>query len=186
MGTQKLLLPVGGQPVIAHIVDEVLASPVDRSLLSSARRDRMAAAGRPAGRFVTNPDERRDAQFRALRLGRAADECTAVMVVLGDQPGSRPDVVAQLVRAFVTAGRGIVVPTSGGRRGHPISSRAYRDEILTRYERSACADCSRPIRKMFRGRSRHARSSKTWTARWISSAWPLAGDGVDHTVASLA
>jgi molybdenum cofactor cytidylyltransferase len=44
-------------------------------------------------------------------------------------------VVARLLQAFQTAGRGIVVPTSNGRRGHPLLvSLRYCDEILTCYE----------------------------------------------------
>lgn len=33
MGTQKLLLPLDGKPVIAHVVDQLLRSPVDRVLV---------------------------------------------------------------------------------------------------------------------------------------------------------
>ncbi len=138
MGTQKLLLPVGGQPMIARIVDQVLASPVDRVFaVIGADPDRMVAAlaGRPVT-FVVNPDEHGE-MLSSVRCGLAAlpHECTAALVVLGDQPGLTAGVVTQLLRAFETAGRGIAVPTSGGRRGHPVLfALRYRDEILTRYE----------------------------------------------------
>ncbi len=138
MGTQKLLLPVGGQPMIARIVDQVLASPVDRVFaVVGADPDRMVAAlaGRPIT-FVVNPDEHGD-MLSSVRCGLAVlpHECTAALVVLGDQPGLTAGVVTQLLRAFETAGRGILVPTSSGRRGHPLLvALRYRDEILTRYE----------------------------------------------------
>lgn len=138
MGTQKLLLPVGGQPMIARIVDQVLASPIDRVLaVIGADGDRIIAAlaGRPVT-FVVNADEQGE-MLSSVRCGLAAlpPECTAALIVLGDQPGLTADVVAQLLRAFPTAGRGILVPTSNGRRGHPVLvALRYRDEILTSYE----------------------------------------------------
>ena len=57
------------------------------------------------------------------------------MVALGDQPAITADVVAELVWSFQNTGRGIVVPTYKGKRGHPLLfAMHYRDEILTRYE----------------------------------------------------
>ena len=45
------------------------------------------------------------------------------------------EVVADLVRAFETAGGGIVVPTYQGKRGHSLLfAMDYRDEILARYD----------------------------------------------------
>ena len=138
MGAQKLLLPVGGQPMIARIVDQVLASPIDRVfVVIGADPDRIAAAlaDRPVT-FVINPDQHGE-MLSSVRCGLAAlpPECTAALVVLGDQPGLTSDVVAQLLRAFQTADRGIVVPTFNGRRGHPLLvALRYRDEILTGYE----------------------------------------------------
>ena len=138
MGAQKLLLPVGGQPMIARIVDQVLASPIDRVfVVIGADPDRIAAAlaDRPVT-FVINPDQHGE-MLSSVRCGLAAlpPECTAALVVLGDQPGLTADVVAQLLRAFQTADRGIVVPTFNGRRGHPLLvALRYRDEILTSYE----------------------------------------------------
>ena len=138
MGTQKLLLPVGGQPMIARIVDQLLASPIDRVFaVIGPDGDRIAAAlaGRPVT-FVVNADEQGE-MLSSVRCGLAAlpQECTAALVVLGDQPGLTANVVAQLLRAFQTADRGIVVPTADGRRGHPLLvALRYRDEILTSYD----------------------------------------------------
>jgi molybdenum cofactor cytidylyltransferase len=138
MGTQKLLLSVSGQPMLARIVDQVLTSPIDRVfVVTGADRHRLAAAlaGRPVT-FVVNADEQGE-MLSSVRCGLAAlpPECTAALIVLGDLPGLTADVVARLLQAFQTAGRGIVVPTSNGRRGHPLLvSLRYCDEILTCYE----------------------------------------------------
>ena len=123
MGAQKLLLPLGDRPVIARIVDEVLSSPVDRVFVIVGP-DGNGIAEALAGQcvdFVTNPDAEGE-MLSSVRCGLRAmpEDCTAVLVVLGDQPGITADVVAMLVQAFQTSGRGIVVPIYGGRRGHPL------------------------------------------------------------------
>lgn len=138
MGVQKLLLPLGGRPIIARTVDELLRSPVDPVFVVVGRdgtRIAEALAGRRV-RFVTNPCAEGE-MLSSVRCGLAAipKACSAVLVALGDQPGVTADVIALLVEAFRTSDRGIVVPTSGGRRGHPLLfALDYRDEILDRYE----------------------------------------------------
>ncbi|MGD0655082.1 MAG: nucleotidyltransferase family protein [Thermoguttaceae bacterium] len=138
MGAQKLLLPLGDRTVIARIVDEVLRSPVDRvfAIVGPEGNGVIEAISNKCVDFVTNPDIQGE-MLSSVRCGLCAmpDDCTAVLVVLGDQPGIAADVIALLVRAFQTSGRGIVVPIHGGRRGHPLlMSMHYRDEILNCYQ----------------------------------------------------
>lgn len=138
MGTQKLLLPLGGRSVIARIVDEVLRSPVDRIFViigPDGSRIVEALSGRRVD-FVTNPDPEAE-MLSSVRCGLRTmpPDCDAVLVVLGDQPGITADVITVLVQAFQTCGRGIVVPTYNTKRGHPtLISMHYRDEILNHYQ----------------------------------------------------
>ncbi len=138
MGAQKLLLPLGDRPAIARIVDEVLSGPVDRVfVIVGPDGDRIteALAGRRV-EFVTNPDPEAE-MLSSVRCGLRAmpEDCEAVLVVLGDQPGVTADVIASLVQAFHASGRGIATPTHNGRRGHPLMfAMRYRDEILNNYE----------------------------------------------------
>jgi molybdenum cofactor cytidylyltransferase len=146
MGTQKLLLPFGGGTVIAHIADEVLAGPVERTLaVVGADADKVAAAlaGRPI-EFVANPDPEGD-MLSSVRCGLRVlpPACEAVLVALGDQPGITSGLIERMVGAFRGARAnhgtgtdgGIWVPAHQGRRGHPILfSASYRDEVLTQYD----------------------------------------------------
>ena len=61
-------------------------------------------------------------------LGHDAD---AVLIALGDQPQIELNVVRAVVQAYREGDRGIVIPISGGKRGHPvlINLSRYRDEI---------------------------------------------------------
>ena len=153
MGAQKLLLPLGGRPVIARIVDELLGGPVDEVIVDEVivdevivdevivvigqdgQRIRQVLAGRRV-HLVVNPDAEAD-MLSSVRCGLRAmpPQCDAALVVLGDQPGISREVVAELVQALRTGSRGIVVPTFQGRRGHPLLFSAdYRDEILNHYD----------------------------------------------------
>jgi molybdenum cofactor cytidylyltransferase len=138
MGTQKLLLPLGGQLVVARIVDEVQRGSRGRVYVvvgHDGQRIRDALTGREVA-LVTNPDVEGD-MLSSIRCGvRALPESwDAVLVVLGDQPTLASQVVSSLIQVFRTAGCGIVVPTFRGRRGHPILiARRYREELLEHHD----------------------------------------------------
>jgi molybdenum cofactor cytidylyltransferase len=138
MGAQKLLLPYRGQPLIAHVVDEVLGSPVDHVIVVTGKEGSSiveALADRRVHIVAnTNPN---DEMLHSVRCGLSAipDEAEAAMVALGDQPGITADIVARLVRSFQATPRGIVVPTHKGQRGHPLLfAMRYRREILASHE----------------------------------------------------
>lgn len=138
MGTQKLLLPLGGKPVIARIVDELQQSPLQETVVvvgRNAEKVQQALKGR-AVTFVTNPDFTGD-MLSSVRCGLRAIPagCVAVLVVLGDQPNLTSELVRKLISAFKESGRGIIVPAHHGHRGHPLLiATRFRDELLRRHE----------------------------------------------------
>jgi molybdenum cofactor cytidylyltransferase len=138
MGRPKLLLPLGGKPVIARVADAVLRSKVDEVLVvvSPDGADlRQALSGRRL-RFVLNPAP--DAHMLgSVRCGWRAlpRACTAALVVLGDLPGLTAELVDLLWCAHRDCQRKIIVPVYLGRRGHPILVPThYRDEVLTQHD----------------------------------------------------
>jgi len=138
MGVQKLLLPFGGKTVIAHIVDQLLASTVDKVYVVTghqAERIGRELSGRPVS-IVNNPDYE-SGMLSSVRCGLRAlpAECRAVLVALGDQPSITSKLVDRMLQSFAAAGKGILVPCYDGKRGHPILfSELYRQEILTHYD----------------------------------------------------
>ena len=137
MGVQKLLLPFGSKTVIAHIVDQLLASTVDEvHVVVGHQAERISAelSGRAVS-IVNNPYYK-SGMLSSVRCGlrNLPEDCRAVMVVLGDQPSVTTGLVDQMLQSFATTEKNILVPLHKGKRGHPLMfSSHYRDEILTQY-----------------------------------------------------
>lgn len=125
-GAPKLLLPLPGptaRPLIAHVVDAVLAGGVHRVIVvlgASAPQVREALAGRDLT-LVENPrwPEGMSTSLKA-GLSAACPDADGVLFVLGDQPGLRAEHIHALVEAFAKTPADIVYPTFGGRRGNPV------------------------------------------------------------------
>ena len=122
-GRPKQLLPWGKKTMLQHVVDVVLASPVERVIvvLAEGRAAEMAPtlAERPV-EVVVNP-EWREGLSASLRAGLAAlgPETDAALFVLADQPGVTPEVVARIVERYREGRAPIVVPVHRRRRGNP-------------------------------------------------------------------
>lgn len=138
MGGQKLLLPLAGGTVISHIVGQLLASPVDQTIVV-AGRDAAGVADALSGlkvMLVINPEPEGD-MLSSVRCGLRVlpEKCQAVLVALGDQPSITAGLIGGMIAAFCAGGRGIVVPVYGGKSGHPVLfSRRYCPEILSQYD----------------------------------------------------
>ena len=135
---QKLLLPFGGKTIITCVINTLLNSAVDQVFAVTGRDADMIVKelADSAATIVNNPDYQ-SGMLSSVRCGLRAlpHDCQAVMVVLGDQPTITRKLVDDLIQAFTTNRKGIVVPVFHGKRGHPILfSAGYRDEILTRYD----------------------------------------------------
>lgn len=153
MGTQKMLLPFGDTTIVGAVVRTAAASRAGGTMVvlgadRDAIRDDLASLATRLDRRPGVPDlpdgpaskiafavndhyqlgmlTSIQAGLRALPAG-----ATAAVVMLGDQPFLRAPVVDAVIAAFETGGRGIVIPTFQGRRGHPVLiDLKYRGEIL--------------------------------------------------------
>jgi molybdenum cofactor cytidylyltransferase len=105
LGRNKLLLPFRGGTVLSTTVARLLASRLDRVIvvLGHAEGEVRSRAGLPEDprlRIVTNAGWE-EGMASSLRRGvEAAAEAEAVVVALGDQPDTDPEVVGRLVAAF--------------------------------------------------------------------------------------
>lgn len=138
MGTNKMLLPVGGTTVIGHVVDQFQESDADRIIVvvgHEAERTAHALAGRKI--TVVENSNFAEGMLSSVRCGLNAVPCAygGIIVGLGDQPSICTEIINRLIRAFAECGKEIIVPVHEGKRGHPLLfSTRYRAEILTQYD----------------------------------------------------
>jgi molybdenum cofactor cytidylyltransferase len=123
MGSFKPLLPFGGRPMIARVVETFAATEVKTILLVTgheASRVEQAIAGMRAV-CVHNPHYAQD-MLTSVQAGVAAlpDDAGAFFIALGDQPAVHPATVATMIRAWRAAGAPLVQPVFAGRHGHPV------------------------------------------------------------------
>ena len=120
-GGGKLLAPLGGRPVLQHVLDAVAAAGLERVVVvlgSDAAAVEGAVAWR-AERRVVNPDPMRGLAS-SVQIGIAALDADVdrAVVVLGDQPRVPAVAFAGLLGAPVDPARPVVVPVYPDDRGH--------------------------------------------------------------------
>ncbi|PWS34018.1 4-diphosphocytidyl-2C-methyl-D-erythritol kinase [Falsiroseomonas bella] len=133
----KLLVPDNkGVPIIARVVDNVLASrarPV--IVVTGHERERVeeALAGRAV--LLAHADDYAEGLSASLKAGLRAvpPEAEGVMICLGDMPLVSGEMLDRLIAAFdPEEGRAIVQPTYRGKQGNPMLwAREFLSEMLS-------------------------------------------------------
>lgn len=123
-GSAKMLLDVGGTPMIRRTVQNVLAfAPSEIIVVTGHRAEDVtnALADLPV-LCVFNPDYAQGQPTSvATGVGALTQPCDAVMIMLGDQPLVTPDHLEQLACTYLQLDReSILVPFHAGMRGNPI------------------------------------------------------------------
>jgi len=141
----KLLLQVGGVPLVRRVVSTVFAFPFVEVIVVTGHQapEVEAALEGLAVRFARNP-RFEEGQMTSVRAGLAALELPSAgaMVCLSDQPAVTGDDLGRLSRAFFDDEAGpirVLVPTFQGARGNPIVlARESLTEILARGGNFGC------------------------------------------------
>jgi molybdenum cofactor cytidylyltransferase len=125
MGRQnKLLAPVDGKPLVAHMVDAVLGSRAGPVVVVTGHEEdavRAALGERPVI-WAHNPHFA-EGLSTSLKAGLDAlpEDVEGVLVALGDMPRVKSAQIDRLIAAFnPSEGRAIVLPTVRGKRGNPV------------------------------------------------------------------
>jgi CTP:molybdopterin cytidylyltransferase MocA len=135
MGRLKQLLPFEGGTIIEHVVAEFLSSCVDEVIVVLGyRAEEIGRLLTPyAVRGVVNPNYREGGMLSSLLRGieETPPQTEAICLGLGDQPFVTHQIIDTLIETYRNGGKGIVLPTCRGRRGHPIliNLLLYRNEI---------------------------------------------------------
>ena len=134
----KLLLDFRGKPLVAHIVETVVAGGLNEVVVvlgHESERVRSVLATFPV--TFTRNDRYMEGMTSSIHAGVAASskESNGLMICLSDLPLITPAELQQLGTAFEAAYEKnpncIIVPYHEGQRGNPvIFSAVYRPEIL--------------------------------------------------------
>jgi molybdenum cofactor cytidylyltransferase len=134
MGRNKMLLPYGTSTVVETIVTEVIACPAvtEVVVVTGHEPDRIAALLKdyPA-RCVLNPAYARAEMLVSLQVGLGAlsSDVQAALVVPGDHPRLRQNVIQRVIDAYQP--ETLVIPSYQMKRGHPILiDRGWWAELL--------------------------------------------------------
>jgi molybdenum cofactor cytidylyltransferase len=123
MGRPKLLLDLGGKPVIRHTLERLVAADMDEILVvvgpEHAALERALDGLRV--RFVVNPTPEAG-QGSSVRAGVRAlsTDTTTALIALGDQPGISVDVIRKLRDALEAPGKSIAAPRYSDGLGNPV------------------------------------------------------------------
>jgi molybdenum cofactor cytidylyltransferase len=125
MGQPKLLLPLGGEPVIARLLRALRAQLTGGRVVVVCRKDdtALAEAVRNEGAELVTPDieppDMRTSIEHGLRSLNISDG-DGWLLCPADHPLVEPSVVERLVSTWRSDPSRIVIPTFQGRRGHPV------------------------------------------------------------------
>ena len=117
MGGQKLLLSLGGRPLVQWAVDAALGSKASGTVVvvgHEAPRVAEVLAGRPVTVVVNSHYEQGLSTSLQAGVRATGGACDAAIFVLGDQPFVTSAVLDRLIERFAETGEG-GRPASGGR-----------------------------------------------------------------------
>jgi molybdenum cofactor cytidylyltransferase len=122
-GRPKQIVSWGDKSLLAHVVDQALASALRIVIVVTGYEGEQVAktvADRPV--VVAHNPHWADGLSTSVKAGIKAlpDDIEAALFVMADQPGLTPGIVDALLRRYDETLAPIVVPLYGGRRGTPV------------------------------------------------------------------
>jgi len=134
MGTPKQLLPFGEKTILQTVVDVLLGLDLtDVIVVLGHQADQIQETLKDRSVTCCMNSAYQEGMFASVLCGVDNIPLSAdgMLLALGDQPHIDPKVGKAVVDAYQKDAAGIVIPTVGGKRGHPvvIDLKRYRAEI---------------------------------------------------------
>jgi molybdenum cofactor cytidylyltransferase len=133
MGRSKQLLPFENKTILETVIDHITQSAVDQILtvLGAQHKEIEKVIKDLPVKSVYNPNFK-EGMLSSAQKGFVSipEKVEAVLVFLGDQPRIPSSVIDQVITAYHSSEKGIVVPVYDKNRGHPVLiSTKYREEV---------------------------------------------------------
>jgi CTP:molybdopterin cytidylyltransferase MocA len=146
MGAFKPLLPFGERSVVESCVESLRAGGVAEIVVVVGHRaaEVRERLGHLPVRFAVNDASESEMGVSIARgIAEISVEMEAVLIALADQPAVPPAAVREVIAERERSGARLIVPTCGGRGGHPVLvDLCFRPELL-------CLDSERGLRALF-------------------------------------
>jgi len=133
MGFPKMLLNFNGRTMIENVIGNVTESEVDNIMvvLGADKEELVKLIGKTSLKYCYN-ENYKEGMLSSVKCGfrNLPSDYNAVLVFQGDQPLITPTAINTVIEAYLSSGKGIIIPTYKNRRGHPLLiDRKYGDEI---------------------------------------------------------
>lgn len=133
MGQLKPLIKINGLTFLQRITNEIRSSGITTiSIVVGFQAEKIKNESGAIGQFVIN-ENYPNGQFSSLQCGikSLSENCSGVVVCLGDQPQVKSDWIKSLVHSFNASPAAIIRPSFHGKSGHPLlySAQVF-DDIL--------------------------------------------------------
>lgn len=133
MKVQKLLLPFQGKTMVERVIENVIQSGVDSTLVVvGSEKDEILGVINYLPVSHCYNDNYKHGMLSSVKCGFRSLPRTveAALVFLGDQPMIPSEVVNSVIQAYRQSCKGIVIPVFQKKRGHPLLiDSKYRGEI---------------------------------------------------------
>ena len=135
-GSPKALARLDGRPILEHVLDAVREAGIEQIVvvLGTAADEIEEGIRWLDERLVRNPDPRFLSSSLQVGVDAAAaldPDPSAVVIVLGDQPRTRPEVIRALIAAARRDDRPVVVPRyADGGGANPVLLKADAFELV--------------------------------------------------------
>lgn len=133
MGTDKLLLNIGGVPVIERVIASACKSRLGEIILVCSNEATVSIGRRHGVKIVFN-NAPELGQSHSVRLGveNSCQSSDGFMFLVGDQPFIDESTINELIESFTPEIYSAVVPLYNGERGNPvIFDSRLRDRLLS-------------------------------------------------------
>ena len=134
MKAPKMVLPFGKSTIIETVIANVTASDIDKMVivLGSWKEEILQVIEKHNINICFN-DNYGQGMLSSVQCGLRfiPGVFRGALICPGDQPMVEKRIINMVISAFNSSGKGIVIPSSEKKRGHPvIIGRKYYDEIL--------------------------------------------------------
>ncbi len=121
MNKDKLLLPVGGVPLVERVVRSAAESRLNSCILVY-REEKVRAIGKKYGLQAVYNESAQQGQSASVKLGvmNAPEDVSGYLFLVGDQPFLGPEIINRIIDSHHKQPDMILAASYGSKRGNPV------------------------------------------------------------------